>query len=284
MKKSLWLLVAGLIAAASVVGVAASSPSTPTLDRGLPTSNLNNAAGSSRSNVAWSNGNDYVSGDDFTLGTSGQKWIVSQIRTWNVGSTTLGAPFGNTFSNDTLYFGTGTIAPIATGTVAPGSSVDSNANITHSPVTYADASNYQGTSGSFLQIWQNDFKNLGLVINGGQKYYFAADGTTASSFWFNRASNAALSGSPQQGADNKWIAWAKSDLTTPDQCDSGAPSGGVCDGGWDKSSDINVQIFASQVVTSKDSCKDNGWQSLVRSDGSTFKNQGDCIQYANTGK
>ena len=283
MKKSLWLLVAGLIAAASVVGVAASSPSTPTLNRGLPTSNLNNAAGSSRSNVAWSNGNDYVSGDDFSLGTSGQKWIVSQIRTWNVGST-VGVPFGNTFSNDTLYFGTGTIAPIATGTVAPGSNVDSNSNITHTPVTYADGSNYQGTSGSLLQIWQNDFKNLGLVINGGQKYYFAADGTTASSFWFNHASNAALSGSPQQGADNKWIAWAKSDLTTPNQCDSGAASGGVCDGGWDKSSDINVQIFASQVAMNKDSCKDNGWQSLVRSDGSTFKNQGDCIQYANNGK
>ena len=31
-------------------------------------------------------------------------------------------------------------------------------------------------------------------------------------------------------------------------------------------------------------CKDGGWQSLVRSDGSTFKNQGDCIQYVNTGK
>lgn len=283
MKKRLWLLAAGLITAASVVGMAASSPSTPTFDRGLPTSNLNNAAGSSRSNVAWSNGNDYVSGDDFTLGTSGQKWVVSQIRTWNIGPL-VGAPFGDTFSNDTLYFGTGTIGPIASGTVAPGSSVDSNPNITHTPVTYADGSNYQATSDSYRQIWQNDFKNLGLVIDGGHKYYFAVDGTTASYFWFNHASNAALSGSPQQGADGTWIAWAKSDLTTPNQCDSGAPVGGVCNGGWDKSSDINVQVFASQVVTSKDSCKDNGWQSLVRSDGSTFKNQGDCIQYVNTGK
>jgi hypothetical protein len=36
--------------------------------------------------------------------------------------------------------------------------------------------------------------------------------------------------------------------------------------------------------TSKDQCKDGGWQSLTRADGSAFKNQGDCIQYANTGK
>jgi len=34
----------------------------------------------------------------------------------------------------------------------------------------------------------------------------------------------------------------------------------------------------------KEECKNGGWQSLSREDGSTFKNQGDCIQYANTGK
>ncbi|MFL6519628.1 MAG: hypothetical protein ACJ8NS_05355 [Chthoniobacterales bacterium] len=31
-------------------------------------------------------------------------------------------------------------------------------------------------------------------------------------------------------------------------------------------------------------CKNDGWQTRTRGDGSTFKNQGDCIQYANTGK
>lgn len=34
---------------------------------------------------------------------------------------------------------------------------------------------------------------------------------------------------------------------------------------------------------SKDACKKGGWQSLTRADGSSFKNQGDCIQYSNTG-
>jgi hypothetical protein len=39
-----------------------------------------------------------------------------------------------------------------------------------------------------------------------------------------------------------------------------------------------------QVAASRDACKDGGWQTLARADGSSFKNQGDCIQYVNTGK
>ena len=38
------------------------------------------------------------------------------------------------------------------------------------------------------------------------------------------------------------------------------------------------------VAATKDDCKNGGWQNVRRSDGSTFKNQGDCIQYVNTGK
>jgi hypothetical protein len=37
------------------------------------------------------------------------------------------------------------------------------------------------------------------------------------------------------------------------------------------------------IASGKDQCK-AGWQYLARRDGSTFKNQGDCIQYVNTGK
>jgi hypothetical protein len=34
----------------------------------------------------------------------------------------------------------------------------------------------------------------------------------------------------------------------------------------------------------KADCKKGGWENLYRADGSTFMNQGDCIQYVNTGK
>lgn len=36
--------------------------------------------------------------------------------------------------------------------------------------------------------------------------------------------------------------------------------------------------------TSKDACKKDGWKTLYRANGTPFKNQGDCIQYVNTGK
>ncbi len=45
---------------------------------------------------------------------------------------------------------------------------------------------------------------------------------------------------------------------------------------------INFEPFV--VATDKDACKSGGWASLYRADGTTFKNQGDCIQYVNTGK
>jgi hypothetical protein len=50
----------------------------------------------------------------------------------------------------------------------------------------------------------------------------------------------------------------------------------------------NVQINSDTVTfdqpQNKDECKNDGWMTLTRADGSGFKNQGDCIQYVNTGK
>jgi hypothetical protein len=38
------------------------------------------------------------------------------------------------------------------------------------------------------------------------------------------------------------------------------------------------------VASSKDQCKNGGHTQVTRADGSSFKNQGDCMQYLNTGK
>jgi hypothetical protein len=48
----------------------------------------------------------------------------------------------------------------------------------------------------------------------------------------------------------------------------------------------NVELGQAPVetATAKDECKNGGWSDLTREDGSSFKNQGDCIQYVNTGK
>jgi len=37
------------------------------------------------------------------------------------------------------------------------------------------------------------------------------------------------------------------------------------------------------VATTADQCKKGGWATSIRANGTTFKNQGDCIQYVNTG-
>jgi hypothetical protein len=61
---------------------------------------------------------------------------------------------------------------------------------------------------------------------------------------FNHASNAALSGTPQDGADDQYRWFSGADGA------SSLSFGGFFDSdgnGWDKSSDINVQVFASQV-------------------------------------
>jgi hypothetical protein len=65
---------------------------------------------------------------------------------------------------------------------------------------------------------------------------------------------------------------------------------GVYSGAADKltfgvSGDSTVYDFEPyRVARTKDDCKNGGWQQVRRADGSPFKNQGDCIQYVNTGK
>jgi len=47
---------------------------------------------------------------------------------------------------------------------------------------------------------------------------------------------------------------------------------------------VHLGPAESTPTTNKDQCKNGGWKTMTRTDGSTFKNQGDCIQFANTGK
>jgi len=46
----------------------------------------------------------------------------------------------------------------------------------------------------------------------------------------------------------------------------------------------SMKINAANPPTTANQCKNGGWQSSTRADASAFKNQGDCIQYVNTGK
>jgi len=40
----------------------------------------------------------------------------------------------------------------------------------------------------------------------------------------------------------------------------------------------------TNAPSDKEACKDGSWQNLTRSDGTAFRNQGDCVSYTNTGR
>ena len=46
----------------------------------------------------------------------------------------------------------------------------------------------------------------------------------------------------------------------------------------------NVSLLSVNQAGDVSACKSDGWRQLTRADGSIFTNQGDCIQYVNTGK
>lgn len=230
--KTLGVAVCALALSAAIASAAMAAPIL--VDRGLPTANLNNAAGVNRSNVAWvdvpyTSATDYwLIGDTFT-NTSSQTWAIESIRMWAVGSVATTSLWGGV-TGQTV----GVVA--ATGVVS-------------GPVTYADSTTYQGSSGSFVNMYQVDFA-VNLMLAAGESFDFYLDGTGNTSLYngnplvvpFAHASNAAKSGSTQDGADGILL-------------DSRVDGVGVLERytfstegvGWDKASDLNVQVFGNAV-------------------------------------
>src|SRR5436190_2806713 len=66
-------------------------------------------------------------------------------------------------------------------------------------------------------------------------------------------------------------------------CDGGAGGTGTfrldagCWTGYQPA--FRIAAVTINVPADANACKNNGWQTATRADGSTFKNQGDCIQY-----
>ena len=225
------------------------------VDRGLPSANLNNAAGSNRSNVNWDfcnqdNCTGSLAGDDFLLPAldPGQKhWRIDTIRVWVVeGLIEDDWAFGDLFDTVSLFLGAdpSSVQKVATANVNSGQNTTDNSNITITKVQYPGGANYQDPNDEFAQIWQIDFNNLGYFDPG--LYLFGADGLFGNDTfpWFSHASNATLSGTPQQGSDDKYRKFTGNAGNGSITFDSFIDSKG---NGWDKSSDINIQVFATQV-------------------------------------
>lgn len=100
---------------------------------------------------------------------------------------------------------------------------------------------------------------------------------------FGIAVHPALVGTPLDGTNNWWGS-ATGPTTPSNPGGTGAkvspnvnytpwliapPLGGACGG---------------IEATNSNQCKNNGWKTVFRANGTSFKNQGDCMQYVNTGK
>jgi hypothetical protein len=233
---------------AAIAVPAFSADSVLVVDRGLPQTNLNNASGPARSNVRWGWNDHGFLGDDFTIGSAGERWVIDSIRTWAVpGSLDRDAEhLGDFYQDVRLHFGASDLTPVSTVQLSPGSDETGNGNVRISEATQAGALFYDDF-GTSLRIWQIDFSNLNLAVEGGVKHRFGvwgmgraipeADGKTYA--WSNHASNAPLSGTQQDGADGLMLLF-----------DAAGRSEGTfrAEGhGWDKAADINVQVFAHRV-------------------------------------
>ncbi len=217
------------IAALALVGLLGVSNANADLlvDRGLPTDNLNNAAGANRSNVAWVFGG-YTSADYWLVGdsitnTSSQTWSIDTIRLWTIGSTSTAALWGGIEGSNMGLLSSSSII---------------------SSALYANSATYQGYSGGSVNLYQVDF-NVNILLAAGETFDFFLDGTGSSyTVPFAHASNAALSGSLQEGADDLML-WANIVNGSLDLTSVGTWSS--LGNGWDKASDVNVQVFGSAV-------------------------------------
>jgi hypothetical protein len=225
-----------------------SADSAPVLDRGLPQVNLNNSSGPVRSNVRWGWSGHGFLGDDFTIGLPGEHWVIDSIRTWAVpGNAETNLPhLGDFYQDVRLHFGKTDLTPVSTARLSEGSDETSSPDVRVSDASDAGAVLYDNF-GTGLRVWQIDFDNLNLAVEGGVKQRFGVwgmgrpiPGTEGKSFtWYNHASNAGLSGNRQEGADGLMLLF-----------DAAGRSEGAFSAegkGWDKPADINVQVFAHRV-------------------------------------
>jgi hypothetical protein len=101
---------------------------------------------------------------------------------------------------------------------------------------------------------------------------------------FGIAVDPTLVGGPLDGTCNWWNSPSGPTAATNPTGTGASVSPKVTYNPWLISPAPGGSCFGGNVPTTAAQCKNGGWTSEVRADGSTFKNQGDCMQYVNTGK
>jgi hypothetical protein len=220
------------------------------VDRGLPRANWNNDSGATaRSNVRWTLYNRGFVGDDFVVGKPGERWVIQTLRVWAVPGAMEQEPafLGDVYQDVRLYVGgpEEDLTPVASGRLAKGSNtVDgSGVEITEAP----DAPLYENF-GSQFKIYQVEFRNLNLQVEGGVRYRFGAWGMGRAMGekgdiypWFTHGSNSVQGEAPADGADGRLLLFESAGRYAKEYDAAGAA--------WNKSSDLNVQIWAKRATS-----------------------------------
>lgn len=234
MKTSLQAIITWTLGTLVVASAPQLSASPLLIDRGLPTANLNDAGGS-RSNYSWlfpkpaADATDYwLVGDSFTNSSPGI-YSIDTIRLWTVGA-----------------------AADLTSAILWGGIQGSTITLLGSAASKTEIYYLGGVAYSsgplLLPLTQIDF-GVGILLGPGQTYDFFLDGADASSpdfLPYVHASNAALSGSSQDGADGlmRW-AYVSSGTIAAGDVGTWTSNDGIL---LDKVTDVNVQVFGTASV------------------------------------
>ena len=199
-------------------------------------------------------------------------------------------------SDGTIYGGHCTISAGGTGATLDNSGGDPDGS--YSGVYFASSS----LSGKLLsQVTDLSFNYTGTATAGSPRISLPIDtnndGTTdfyafIGAFYCNNGAGLVdplhdatctifYTGGPASG-DASWAAFVAAHPTW--RVSNDVPFIIADDAGLWTVSNVHLGAAASHTAVAKDDCKKGGWADLVRADGSSFKNQGDCIQYVNTGK
>jgi hypothetical protein len=226
--------------ALATVAASAADPSTLIVDRGLPQSNWNNAAGvKQRSNVRWTLYEQGFVADEFRVGAAGEKWVIDKVRVWTVPGARGEDPatLGDFYSDVRLYAGPadGDLQQIVRAELAPGG----NGNSAQVRITdgVMEGAPLYDDFGAHYRIWQVDFTDLNMAVAGGESYRFGALGKGRDKqAWFTHGANADQSEARQDGADGKLFLYDTEGKFAGDYVATGKA--------WNKSADLNVQVFA----------------------------------------
>ena len=169
----------------------------------------------------------------------------------------------NTFSN---ISGGGWVHVVGLEGDTPGASILNN-DITGALTASPDA----------VGIWFESNPSFGTVQVHNNNFNLPAS-------QFGIAVNPALTGSSVNGTCNWWNSPTGPTAVSNPGGSGAMVSPSVTYNPWLIAPAPGGSCLGGNVPATANDCKNGGWTTHVRADGSTFKNQGDCIQYVNTGR